>query len=39
MSYIGPDGRQYVVVAVGGLNDAMGRGDYLIAFRLPDDPA
>ncbi len=36
MSYIGLDGRQYVVIAVGGLNDVQGRGDYVIAFALPE---
>lgn len=35
MSYIGPDGRQYIAVAVGGLNDLQGRGDYVLAFALP----
>jgi quinate dehydrogenase (quinone) len=37
MSYIGPDGRQYVVVTVGGLNDIMGRGDIVMAFALPEE--
>lgn len=36
MSYVGPSGRQYVVVAVGGLTDAQGRGDHVIAFALPE---
>lgn len=35
MSFIGPDGRQYIVVSVGGLNDQQGRGDYVMAFAIP----
>ncbi|MCB1500396.1 MAG: membrane-bound PQQ-dependent dehydrogenase, glucose/quinate/shikimate family [Bauldia sp.] len=37
MSYVTPDGRQFIVVSVGGLSDAQGRGDYVIAFALPTD--
>ncbi|MFD0857487.1 membrane-bound PQQ-dependent dehydrogenase, glucose/quinate/shikimate family [Roseovarius aquimarinus] len=37
MSYVGPDGRQYVVVTIGGLNDFMGRGDIVMAFALPQE--
>ncbi|MEM9497131.1 MAG: membrane-bound PQQ-dependent dehydrogenase, glucose/quinate/shikimate family [Pseudomonadota bacterium] len=37
MSYVGQDGRQYIVVAVGGLNDVQGRGDFVIAFALPGE--
>ena len=36
MSYLGRDGRQYIVVAVGGLADAQGRGDHVVAFALPE---
>jgi glucose dehydrogenase len=34
MSYQLASGDQYVAIAVGG-GDAWGRGDYVIAFRLP----
>jgi quinoprotein glucose dehydrogenase len=35
MSYVGPDGRQYVVIAAGGGSLRNASGDYLMAFRLP----
>ncbi|MFV0492858.1 MAG: PQQ-binding-like beta-propeller repeat protein [Pseudorhodobacter sp.] len=36
MSYIGPDGKQYVVISVGGSSSAVSafRGDYVIAYSL-----
>jgi quinoprotein glucose dehydrogenase len=34
MTYLGADGKQYVVVCVGG-GDEWGKGDYVIAFALP----
>jgi quinoprotein glucose dehydrogenase len=38
MTYLGPDGRQYVVVSAGGHGISMGPplGDALVAFALPD---
>ncbi len=35
MTYLGADGRQYVVIAAGGDGDRFGRGDALVAFALP----
>jgi quinoprotein glucose dehydrogenase len=37
MTYLGPDGRQYLVVAAGGHGASIGPpiGDYLVAFALP----
>ena len=35
MTYLGRDGRQYVVIAAGGDGKAFGRSDELIAFALP----
>lgn len=35
MTYVGADGRQYVVIAAGGDGDRFGRGDALVAFALP----
>jgi glucose dehydrogenase len=37
MTYLGPDRRQYVVVAAGGHGTPLGPpiGDYLVAFALP----
>lgn len=37
MTFLGPDGRQYVVVAAGGHGTPIGPpiGDYLVAFALP----
>lgn len=35
MTYLGADGRQYVVIAAGGDGDRFGRGDAVVAFRLP----
>lgn len=34
MTY-GVQGRQYVVIAVGGYKDVSTRGDYVIAYALP----
>jgi quinoprotein glucose dehydrogenase len=41
MTYEGPDGKQYVLVAAGGHNipGAGKLGDYLVAFSLPDASA
>jgi len=40
MSYVSPaTGRQYVVVTAGGARQSPKRGDYVIAFSLPDKPA
>ncbi|MBB97095.1 MAG: membrane-bound PQQ-dependent dehydrogenase, glucose/quinate/shikimate family [Rhodobacteraceae bacterium] len=37
MSYISPeDGRQYVVISAGGARQSPDRGDYLVAYALPD---
>jgi quinate dehydrogenase (quinone) len=33
------DGKQYVVVTAGGARRAAARGDYIIAYALPDAPA
>jgi quinoprotein glucose dehydrogenase len=35
MTYLGADGRQYVVIAAGGDGKAWGRSDEIIAFALP----
>jgi quinoprotein glucose dehydrogenase len=37
MTFLGPDGRQYIVVAAGGHGTPIGPpiGDYLVAFTLP----
>lgn len=35
MTYVGADGRQYVVIAAGGDGGRFGSGDALMAFRLP----
>lgn len=37
MTYLGPDGRQYIVIAAGGHGTPIGPpiGDYLVAFALP----
>jgi quinoprotein glucose dehydrogenase len=39
MTYLGPDGRQYVVVAAGGHGTPLGPplGDHLVAFALPNN--
>jgi len=34
MTYIGADGRQYVVIAAGGDGERFGRGDAVVAFAL-----
>ncbi len=36
MSYIARDGKQYVVLSVGGARQSPERGDYIIAYALPD---
>ncbi|MFV0409762.1 MAG: hypothetical protein ACK5LJ_08750 [Paracoccus sp. (in: a-proteobacteria)] len=38
MSFIGEDGKQYIVISVGGASSAVAayRGDCDIAYRLPD---
>jgi quinoprotein glucose dehydrogenase len=40
MTYLGRDGRQYVVVAAGGHGTPLGPplGDYLVTFALPKTP-
>jgi quinoprotein glucose dehydrogenase len=35
MTFLGADGRQYVVIAAGGDGKAWGRSDEVIAFALP----
>jgi quinoprotein glucose dehydrogenase len=35
MTYMGADGRQYVVIAAGGDGGRFGKGDALVAFALP----
>ena len=37
MTYLGPDGRQYVVISAGGHGTPIGPplGDYLVAFAVP----
>ncbi len=35
MTYLGRDGRQYVVAAAGGDGEAFGKGDEVLAFALP----
>jgi len=35
MTYVGEDGRQYVVIAAGGDGSRFGRGDAVIGFALP----
>jgi quinoprotein glucose dehydrogenase len=35
MTYVGADGRQYVVIAAGGDGGRFGAGDALVAYRLP----
>jgi quinoprotein glucose dehydrogenase len=36
MTYLGADGRQYVVIAAGGQpNSGLPVGDYVVAFALP----
>ena len=34
MTYVGADGRQYVVVSAGGDGERFGRGDEVVAFAL-----
>jgi quinoprotein glucose dehydrogenase len=35
MTYMGRDGRQYIVIAAGGDGGLFGRGDHIVAFALP----
>ncbi|HEV7690196.1 MAG TPA: pyrroloquinoline quinone-dependent dehydrogenase [Hyphomonadaceae bacterium] len=35
MTYLGADGRQYVVIAAGGDGEGFGRSDQFVAFALP----
>jgi len=35
MTDIGADGKQYVVIAAGGDGGRFGKGDAVVAFRLP----
>lgn len=35
MTYVGADGRQYVVIAAGGDGDRFGQSDAVVAFALP----
>lgn len=35
MSYLGKDGRQYIVAVAGGARGDANRGDYVIAYALP----
>jgi len=35
MTYVAADGKQYVVIAAGGDGGRFGRGDAVVAFRLP----
>jgi quinoprotein glucose dehydrogenase len=35
MTYVGADGRQYVVIAAGGDGGRFGSGDAVVAYRLP----
>lgn len=40
MTYVSPEtGRQYVVIAAGGARQSPDRGDYIIAFALPEGEA
>ena len=36
MTYVGADGRQYIVIAAGGDGGRFGRGDAVVAFALPE---
>jgi quinoprotein glucose dehydrogenase len=38
MTYMGADGRQYVVIAAGGDGDVFGSSDAIIAYALPATP-
>jgi quinoprotein glucose dehydrogenase len=35
MTYLGADGRQYIVIAAGGDGKAWGKADSIMAFALP----
>jgi quinoprotein glucose dehydrogenase len=37
MTYLGADGRQYVVIAAGGDGKAFGKADSIMAFALPKE--
>jgi quinate dehydrogenase (quinone) len=37
MTYISPEsGRQFVVIAAGGARQSPDRGDYIVAYSLPE---
>lgn len=38
MTYLGKDGRQYVVISAGGDGKAWGKADSIMAFALPKEP-
>jgi quinoprotein glucose dehydrogenase len=38
MTYLGADGRQYVVISAGGDGKAWGKADSIVAFALPKKP-
>jgi quinoprotein glucose dehydrogenase len=38
MTYLGADGRQYVVIAAGGDGKSWGKADSVMAFALPKSP-
>jgi quinoprotein glucose dehydrogenase len=38
MTYLGADGRQYVVISAGGDGESWGKADSVMAFALPKDP-
>ena len=35
MTYVGADGRQYIVISAGGDGGRFGKGDAVVAFALP----
>lgn len=36
ISYVADDGKQYVVISAGGARNSVDRGDFVIAYALPD---
>ena len=37
MTFVSPKtGKQYIVITAGGARQSAGRGDYVIAYALPD---
>ena len=38
MTYLGADGRQYVVISAGGDGKSWGKADSVMAFALPKAP-